>query len=466
MWKVIIQWLAVVLVGSQIGFGQTATALEIKKESKAEHDARMQWWRDARFGMFIHWGVYAVAGGEWKGNEVKTAGEWIMNKADIPVAEYEPLAREFNPVKYDPAEWVRIAKDAGMKYIVITSKHHDGFTLFDTKATDWDVVDATPWKKDLLKPLSDECHKQGLKFCTYYSIMDWHHPAQKHGPKEYNPTDIKPERKQEYIDFMKLQLKELLSSSNPDVLWFDGEWPDWWTEADGRDLYAYLRQIKPELIVNNRIGKGRKGMEGLNKGDQDYVGDFGTPEQQIPATGIPGVDWESCMTMNGTWGFHKFDHNWKSPETLIRNLVDIASKGGNYLLNVGPTAEGEIPAASVERLAAIGKWMKVNGESIYGTSASPIPAPPWGRLTTKQGQNGATTLYLHVLNWPKDGKLTVPEIQNKVREARLLATGEKLATLPSDIKEGGIIVDVPQAAVDPVDTVIAVEVDGPAKVVN
>lgn len=433
------------------------------QESPAERDARMAWWRDARFGMFIHWGVYAVAGGEWNGKEVKTAGEWIMNGADIPVAEYEKLAPRFNPVKYDPAEWVRIAKDAGMKYIVITSKHHDGFSLFDTNATDWDVVDATPWGKDLLKPLSDECRKQGLRFCTYYSIMDWHHPAQQHGPKQYNPTEIKPGRKREYIDFMKLQPKELLESCNPDVLWFDGEWPDWWTEEDGREVYAYLRELKPELIINNRIGKGRKGMEGLSKDDRQYIGDFGTPEQQIPATGIPGVDWESCMTMNGTWGFHKYDHNWKSPETLIRNLVDIASKGGNYLLNVGPTADGEIPAASVERLAAIGRWMKVNGESIYGTTASPIPAPPWGRITTKHGEGGTTTLYLHVFDWPGDGKLRVPGLKDNVRVARLLATGERVPAVADGTR---VVVDLPHALADPIDTVIALEFDGPLEVAS
>lgn len=455
MSKAVVFLLGGCLLFTSVRVGHTAAPPADEKESAAERDARMKWWRDARFGMFIHWGVYAVPAGEWQGREVKTAGEWIMNGADIPVAEYEPLARKFNPVKYDPAEWVRIAKDAGMKYIVITSKHHDGFSLFDTKATDWDIVDATPYGKDLLKPLADECRKQGLKFCTYYSIMDWHHAAQDHGPKDYNPTTMKPGRKQEYIGFMKLQLAELLATSDPDLLWFDGEWPDWWTEEDGRDLYSYLRKLKPELVINNRIGKGRKGMEGLSKGDREYIGDFGTPEQQIPATGIPGVDWESCMTMNGTWGFHKFDNNWKSPETLIRNLVDIASKGGNYLLNVGPTAEGEIPPASVERLAAIGAWMKVNGASIYGTSASPIAAPAWGRVTTKRGNDGSTTLYLHVFDWPADGKLTVPGIQNKVRGAKLLATGEPVTAS----REGdGVVLQVPAKAVDAVDTVIVLDV--------
>lgn len=437
-----------------------AAADALPAETAQERDARLEWWRDARFGMFIHWGVYAVPAGEWNGKAVNTAGEWIMNGADIRVAAYEPLARRFNPTKYDPAEWVRIAKDAGMKYIVITSKHHDGFCLFDTKTTNWDVVDATPYGKDLLRPLAEECRKQGLKFCTYYSIMDWHHPAQQHGAKTYNPTEMKPGRKPEYVAYMKTQLQELLDSCDPDVLWFDGEWPDWWTEEDGRDLYAFLRGLKPSLIINNRVGKGRQGMEGLNKGDREYVGDFGTPEQQIPATGVPGVDWESCMTMNDTWGFHRHDHNWKSTETLVRNLVDSASKGGNYLLNVGPTAEGEIPPESVERLAAIGRWMARNSESIYATSASPFAALPWGRCTMKQRDGGAT-LYLHVFDWPQEGKLLLPGLQNEVRSARLLATGDVLHVGNQD---GAVAIELPAAAVEPVDTVVVLEVDGVVRI--
>ena len=195
-------------------------------ESKAERDARMQWWRDARFGMFIHWGLYAIPAGEWNGKPVQGIGEWIMNSANVPVEEYEKLAKQFNPVKYDPAEWVRIAKQAGMKYLVITSKHHDGFCLFDTDTTSYNVVDATPYGKDLLKPLADECRKQGIHFCVYYSIMDWHHPAQyRANDQQYNPTNIHPERKAEYMAFMKQQLKDLLDGCKPEVLWFDGEWP-------------------------------------------------------------------------------------------------------------------------------------------------------------------------------------------------------------------------------------------------
>jgi len=428
-------------------------------ETQAERDARMNWWRDARFGMFIHWGLYAIPAGTWKGKQIGGIGEWIMDRANIPVDEYEPLAGQFNPVKFDAAEWVRIAKEAGMKYMVITSKHHDGFCLFDSDATDYNVVDASPYGKDLLKPLAAECRKQGLKFCTYYSIMDWHQPSQYRGSdKRYNPTKMHPERKAEYIDFMKKQLKELLDTCDPEVLWFDGEWPAWWLEEDGREVYAYLRKLKPQLIINNRIGKGRKGMEGLNKGDQDYVGDFGTPEQQIPATGLPGVDWESCMTMNRTWGFKSYDHDWKSTETLIRNIIDIASKGGNYLLNVGPTAEGLIPGPSVERLAGIGKWMKVNGESVYGTQASPFKRLAWGRCTTKACKDGAV-LYLHVFDWPSDGRLIVPGLKNEVNSAYLLTDANKRA-LPNETSDADVVLKVPARAIDPICTVVVLKVKG------
>jgi alpha-L-fucosidase len=415
----------------------------------------MQWWRDARFGMFIHWGLYAIPAGTWEGKQVGGIGEWIMNSANIPVDKYEQLAKQFNPVKYDAAQWVRIAKDAGARYIVITSKHHDGFSLFDSAVSNYDMVDSTPYGKCLLKPLADECRKQGLKFCVYHSIMDWHHPAQFRGsPDHYNPTKIHPERKREYMDYMKAQLKELLDTCDPAVLWFDGEWTDWWTEEDAKEVCTFLRELKPAIIINNRIGKGRQGMEGMNKGDQEYSGDFGTPEQQIPATGIPGVDWESCMTMNDTWGFSSHDQNWKSAETLIRNVIDTTSKGGNYLLNVGPTAEGQIPGPSIERLQAIGTWMKKNGESIYATQASPFAETPWGRCTRKTLSDGSTRLYLHVFDWPSDGKLTIPDVSGVPKRAMLLDGRQALELTQQDKT---VVISVPTSAPDSIATVVVLE---------
>ncbi|QNN24652.1 hypothetical protein HED60_21040 [Planctomycetales bacterium ZRK34] len=426
----------------------------VPAESESARDARMKWWRDDRFGMFIHWGLYAVPAGEYNGKDIGGIGEWIMNHAPIPADEYQKYTKQFDPAKYDPEKWVKAAADAGVKYLVITSKHHDGFCLWDSKVTKYDIVDATPYGKDLLKPLAEACKKHGIKFCTYYSIMDWHHPSQTAGGKNgrYNPTKIVDGRKEEYVKYMKAQLKELIDNYDVEVMWFDGEWVGWWTEPDGKDLYAYLRKLKPSLIINNRIGKGRKGMEGLNKGDQEYAGDFGTPEQQIPADGLPGVDWESCMTMNDTWGFKKKDHNWKSSEKLIRNLIDICSKGGNYLLNVGPTAEGEIPGPSLERLADMGKWMKVNGQSLYGTTASPFPKQPkWGRVTTK-----GSTLYLHVFEWPADGKLTMPAVDGKVKSVKLLADPSR-SGLSASVEGGQTVVTLAGSAPDKIASVVELQ---------
>jgi alpha-L-fucosidase len=433
---------------------------QIRQETKAERDRRMKWWREARFGMFIHWGLYAVPAGEYKGQRSKEIGEWIMSWANIPRAEYEKFAAQFNPVKFNAAEWVRIAKDAGMKYIVITAKHHDGFSMYGTKVSKYNIVDATPYGKDPMKALASEAKKQGIKFCFYYSIMDWHHPSQYVEAKGKDPTaghaktKMRPGAKADYINYMKEQLRELITNYDPAVLWFDGEWVDWWTEEDGQDLYWFVRSLKPDIIINNRVGKGRQGMQGLNKGDRPYVGDFGTPEQQIPATGLPGVDWESCMTMNDTWGYKFYDNNWKSAETIIRNLIDIASKGGNYLLNVGPNAEGLIPQPSVERLAEVGRWMRVNAEAIYATTASPFNMPlAFGRATSKPGR-----LYLHVFNWPADGKLKVPAWGKIVRRAYLLASPKKVLKFAQS--SDGITIQVPPTAPDRIATVIVLETSG------
>ncbi len=337
------------------------------QESPAAKDARMAWWRDATFGLFIHWGLYAIPAGTWDGQTLGKGriGEWIMHDLNIPVADYEKLAGQFNPVYFDAAQWVSIAKNAGMKYIVITSKHHDGFALWDSRVTDYDVMDASPFKRDILMELKQACDAAGIKLCFYHSIMDWHQPDAE-SPKDYTHQNNPNARWERYREeYLKPQLTELVTRYHPAVLWFDGEWIPEWTEEQGQELYSYLMDLDPNLIINNRISKARQGMSGMNE-YANAAGDFGTPEQEILES-TATMDWESCMTMNDTWGYRKDDFNWKSSETLIENLIDVAAKGGNYLLNIGPMATGKIPQASIERLYDLGAWLAVNGEAIYAT---------------------------------------------------------------------------------------------------
>jgi alpha-L-fucosidase len=435
---------------------------QLLTETKEQHDARMQWWRDARFGLFIHWGLYAVPAGEWKGET--SHAEWIRETAQIPIAEYEKFVPQFNPVKFDANAWVRMAKEAGMKYIVITSKHHDGFCLFDSKETDFDVM-STPFKRDIMKELSEACAKEGIKMCWYHSIMDWHHPdylprrtwEQKDRPADGANYD-------RYVEYLKAELKELTTNYGPiGVLWFDGEWEQTWTEGRGRDLYAYVRSLQPNIIINNRVGAARSGMGGFTP-EGAFAGDFGTPEQQIPATGLAGVDWETCMTMNDHWGYNKNDHNWKSSKELLQNLADIASKGGNFLLNIGPTAEGVFPSESIERLHDIGEWMKVNGEAIYGTQASPFRTLAWGRCTQKDG-NAETRLYLHVFDWPRDGKLIVPGLLNDPENAYLLSDASR-STIKAVKTGANVAIELPKQAPDAINSVVVLDIKGTPSVVQ
>lgn len=417
-------------------------------ETPEQRNARMAWWREAKFGMFIHWGIYSVPAGRYDGKSIPWYGEWMMWKAKIPVATYREFAKEFNPVKYDPAAWAALAKDTGMRYMVITSKHHEGFALFPSDASDWDVADATPWKKDLIAPLADAARKQGLKFGLYYSqAQDWTHPG---GAKmeQGDGGGWDPAHKgkmDDYIDQVAVpQVREILTRYQPDVLWWDT--PHLMNSKHTAKL-AKLLPLKPGIIHNNRLGQGSNG-------------DTETPEQSIPATGLPGRDWETCMTMNDTWGFKSEDHQWKSSATLITNLVDIVSKGGNYLLNVGPTAEGEIPAESIKLLNEVGAWMKVNSESIYGTQASPFKSLPWGRCTMK-ADGGKSILYLHVLDWPKDGKLIIPRLENTVKSAELLARKGVLKVEKSD---NGPVLLLPTSAPDPVCNTIKLTIEGAPKI--
>lgn len=426
----------------------------LPQETPAEHDARMAWFREARFGMFIHWGVYSVPAGQWKG--VNRYGEWFMEETKMPVSEYEKFAKQFNPVKFDAQQWVRIAKDAGMRYIVITSKHHDGFGMYRSELTDW-CIKSTPFQRDPLKELAAACKEAGVTFCFYHSIMDWHHPDWGTRRKWNDRAPSTPPDMDRYTAYMKGQLKELITGYGPlGILWFDGEWESPWTHDRGVDLYNYVRGLQPSIIINNRVGKARAGMGGMDKGAK-RVGDYGTPEQEIPPTGFgTGVDWESCMTMNNHWGYNQADQNWKSTRTLLRNLIDCASKGGNYLLNVGPISEGLIPGQSVERLGEIGAWMKVNSQSIYGTTASPFKRLPYGKCTQKPGK-----LFVHVFDWPQNGKLLVP-ISNQAKKAYLLA--QPASALKSETSEQGQTLVLPGAVPDANASVVVLEIDGPPAV--
>jgi alpha-L-fucosidase len=422
-------------------------------QAPPNHDARMQWWREARFGLFLHWGLYAIPAGKWQ--DKTNYGEWIRDSARIPRDVYSEFQPHWNPTAFDADAWARMARAAGMKYVVITSKHHDGFCLWNSAQTTWDVGN-TPHRRDILRELADACRREGLEFCTYHSIMDWHHP-------DYLPRrPWEKNRPTEGADFARFerylhaQVTEVIERYRPAVMWFDGV-----------RLFELCRRLAPGMIVNNRVDVHRGGMAGFSNASE-AVGDFATPEQEIPATGLPGVDWESCMTMNTHWGWNAADKNWKSTKDLVQNLIDIASKGGNYLLNIGPRADGTFPPESVERLREIGAWMDANGEAIHGTTASVFDSLPWGRCTVKQG--GATSqLYLHVFTPPADGVLRLPGLTNRIRSARVLGGKGTAAPLTADevaAAGGAAGVRVSFSAADPIATVVCVELESEPDVVR
>jgi len=415
------------------------------RAKKAAAD-RLAWWREARFGLFIHWGLYAVPAGYYKGKDCPGIGEWIMFRFQIPVAEYEKYAEQLNPVKFDADHWVRLAKQAGMKYIVITAKHHDGFAMFDSPSSEYDIVDATPYGKDPMAALAKACKKHGLRLCFYYSqYQDWHHP---HGGR--NSWDFDEDKKDfdRYLsDKCIPQLRELLTQYGPiGLIWFDT--PGKMTVAQSMRCKRYVHRLQPDCLVSGRVGND--------------VGDYGSMgDNQIPAGRVAG-DWETPATMNDTWGFKKQDHNWKSTRTLLRLLCDLASKGVNYLLNVGPTAEGLIPKPSIDRLQAIGKWMKVNGEAIHGSAASPYPYElAWGRITQKPGK-----LYLLVYKWRR--KLAVAGLRNKVKKAYLLADRRKALAFTechdADTDQHALEIKLPARKPDKDVSVVVLEIAGAADV--
>ncbi len=331
----------------------------------------LSWWRESRFGMFIHWGLYCVPAGIWKGKEYPGIGEWLMAQAKIPLAEYRELAKEFNPVDFDAFQIAKLAKDAGMKYLVITAKHHEGFAMWDSKVSDYNIVKATPYGKDPLKQLSEACAKEGIKLCFYYSQdIDWEHPDGGHNDWAH------PGHHRDFARYLeekaKPQLRELLTNYGPiGLIWCDT--PCTITKEQGEDLKKFIKSIQPDCLVSGRIGHG--------------VGDYGSlGDNQIPLGRLKG-DWETPATINNTWGFKINDHNWKSAQTLLQLLIDLSSKGVNYLLNIGPDSKGRVPQPSIDNLREIGSWLKVNGKAIYGSSANPYPYEfDWGRITQKDNR--------------------------------------------------------------------------------
>ncbi len=415
----------------------------------AGRKARLERLNDAKFGLFIHWGPYAVLAGEWQDRRIHGPGEWIMYHGKIPVEQYEKMAKRFNPVKFDAEEWVRLAEQAGMRYMVITAKHCDGFAMFDSEVTPYNIVDWTPFGRDVIAELKKACENSGLGLGFYYSHWwDWH---ERNALGHENTWDFPNSEQKDpdiYLQKKSLpQVRELVTRYDPFIMWFDV--PGKITREQSFTFLKTVRRHDPGIIINNRIGND--------------MGDYDTPEQYLPSG---SSTFEVCMTMNDTWGYKYYDHNWKSVKTVIQNLADIAHKGGNYLLNVGPTAEGVFPQASVRILQQTGQWMAKNGESIYATTASPLGRLPFNaRCTAKPG-----TLFIHVFDWPVMGELVIPRIKNPVTSVTLLADPGK-KPLPFDQKGSDLFItldakQIPARVLNTVNNVLAIDYRGEFEPVN
>jgi len=425
--------------------------------SMRNHDQRIQWWREAKFGMFIHWGVYSTAGGEWKGKKVSGYAEHLMRKEKISRTEYLQLANIFNPVKFNADEWVRTAKQAGMKYMIITSKHHDGFAMFPSEVSDFNIKKQTPFQHDPMAELSAACKKYGLKFGFYYShAFDWEYPDAPGNDWEYkNPGgdlnlyggrewyDLHPElleKAKKYIDGKAIpQIRELLRKYHPDILWFDT--PQKLPLSENIRILKSIREIDSNVVVNGRLVR----FADSNFGDYKNTAD--RPAEFYPVTG----DWEAIPTTNESYGYHKFDSSHKPVSHFIRLLASAASRGGNLLMNIGPKGDGTFDQPDKKILEGIGKWMEKNNESIYGTTASGLALQSWGVTTMKKSK-----LYLHVFRWPTDGKLYIGGLSGDPGSAHLL--GVPATKLPIIIlNTTDVYIKLPLKAPDTINTVIVLE---------
>ena len=422
----------------------------------SSQDAKMKWFRDAKFGLFIHWGLYCIPAGEWKGQPIAGIGEWIMNRAKIPVKEYEQLAQQFNPVKFKAEDIVKLAEDAGMRYIVITSKHHDGFAMYHSKVSKYNVVDATPFKRDVLRELADACAKHGMKLGFYYSqAQDWHEPNGAGNTWDFGADSLK-----DFDQYLRgkaePQVKELLTEYGPVCLiWFDT--PRMMNKERSERFIDILHTLQPACLIDGRLG---------TQGDYRSMGD-----NRIPNEVVTG-DWEVPATLNKTWGYKKDDNDWKTPEELTFKLVDIVSKGGNYLLNVGPTSEGLVPQPSQDNLRMVGRWLKANGESIYGAGPSPFGAEfgSYNPDTTKKDSRGSrlfdaktewrcTTkpgkLFIHFFKWPA-GEFELSDVKGKITKAYML-TDPNHTSIPVSQSGEHVVLTVPAYTPDKYDTVLVLE---------
>lgn len=413
------------------------------KTAVKQENPDAKWFKDAKFGLFIHWGLYSKLAGEWNGKNYYGSGEWIMNQAKIPAKEYAGAAATFNPVQFNAEEWAKLAKDAGIKYMVITAKHHEGFAMYDSKASDFNIVKASPYKKDPMKDLAEAVRKQNIQFGFYYSqFADWHEPNG--GGNSWDFDVSKKDYQKYYREKSVPQLIELLTQYGPlGIVWFDT--PGGLTKEQTRNLVDSLHTLQPKSLFSSRVGQGMG----------DYT-DFG--DSEMPATPIMGL-WESIYTHNDSWGYIKHDMNFKSSTEIIRLLATAASKGGNFMLNIGPDGEGNIPAYSVKFLRETGKWLKIYGESIYGTTFGAIPEQPWGVTTSKPGK-----LFLHVFNKPFDGKLLVPGL-NDVQISKVYDLESKLVAKWVKDPGNGILVNIPVTTQD-ADRVYVIEYTGKPLIYN